>query len=118
MNIQSIKSIAGIRNAALSFYGKHFIIFSLVTASSLLSIVGLVLMSFTQSELVYATAPGSYTTCSGTFDDHAGTSNYFNNRNDTYVYCPDNGGDMVMTFNSFSTESNYDYLYVYDGDTT
>ena len=57
--------------------------------------------------------------CGGTFTDPAGaTTNYANNSDYTVIICPTNPGDVVtVTFTSFSTETNYDGLYVFDGNT-
>ena len=55
--------------------------------------------------------------CGGQFTDNGGlTANYTNSSDDTYTICPTNSGDQVtVTFTSFSTESSYDGLYVFDG---
>ena len=55
--------------------------------------------------------------CGGTFTDPAGpTFNYANNSDYTTTICPSNPGDLVtITFTSFSTEVNYDALYVFNG---
>jgi gliding motility-associated-like protein len=55
--------------------------------------------------------------CGGNFVDAAGPSaNYANNSNVTTTICPTNPGEIVtVTFTSFSTEANWDGLYVYDG---
>ena len=57
-------------------------------------------------------------TCGGIFTDPAGANaNYSNNTNSTVTICPTNIGDQVtVTFTSFSLESNFDGLYVYNGD--
>ena len=56
--------------------------------------------------------------CGGTFTDIGGvTGNYPNNSDSTVTICPDNPGDIVtVTFTQFNTETNWDGLYVYDGD--
>ncbi len=56
--------------------------------------------------------------CNGDhFYDTGGESgNYSNNENETTVIAPLNNGDRVrVIFNNFETESNYDFLNVYDG---
>lgn len=60
------------------------------------------------------------TTCSGTFYDSGGSGgNYTNSETRTYTICPGTAGaKIIVAFTSFSTENNWDYLYVYDGTTT
>ena len=55
--------------------------------------------------------------CGGFFIDNGGPSaNYSNSSNNTYTVCPDTATEAVtVTFTSFLTESNWDGLYVYDG---
>jgi len=56
-------------------------------------------------------------TCSEIFVDSGNTNgNYQNNENITTTICSDNTGDVVtVTFTSFSTETNFDKLNIYDG---
>ena len=63
---------------------------------------------------------GSVTTCSGIFYDSGGAnSNYANNLNYTMTFYPATEGAMLsVAFTQFNTESNYDYLYIYDGTST
>ena len=58
--------------------------------------------------------------CGGMFADNGGsTGNYLNNSDSTVTICPDNPGDFVtVTFASFSTENQFDGLYVYNGNST
>ena len=58
--------------------------------------------------------------CGGTFVDPGGPSaNYANSTDSTVTICPNTVGDVVtVTFTSFFTESNYDGLLVYDGNST
>ncbi len=55
--------------------------------------------------------------CGGSFVDNGGPSaNYPNNSDNIYTVCPDTTGDAVtVTFSAFYTESMWDGLYVYDG---
>jgi uncharacterized repeat protein (TIGR01451 family) len=55
--------------------------------------------------------------CGGNFTDVAGaTANYANNSNSTVTICPVTTGDYVtVNFTSFNVESNFDGLYVFDG---
>ena len=46
-------------------------------------------------------------------------NSYGNNRNYTLTFIPANQGNMVgVTFSEFSTEAGYDFLYIYDGNST
>ena len=52
-------------------------------------------------------------------DDGGQKSNYSNNQDDTLtIYPATAGGTVLVTFQSFETEANYDYLEIYDGTTT
>lgn len=66
---------------------------------------------------IYETNP---VTCGATFTDQGGAgSNYVNNTNQTVTICPSVVGQCVMaTFTAFSTEAEFDFLYVYDDNTT
>ena len=63
---------------------------------------------------------GTVTTCMGNFYDSGGPSaNYSNNEDFTMTFYPATSGSYIrMTFNEFSVESSYDYLYIYDGENT
>ena len=57
--------------------------------------------------------------CQGNFTDAGGlASNYSNNENYTVTFCSDNGEHITFNFSNFDVESNYDFFYVYDGETT
>ncbi|MCB0764878.1 MAG: CUB domain-containing protein, partial [Flavobacteriales bacterium] len=58
--------------------------------------------------------------CGTTVYDPGGSGgNYGNNALYTQTYCPTVAGQVVtLTFTSFSTEANYDFLTVYNGPTT
>jgi PKD repeat protein len=60
---------------------------------------------------------GTITTCTGDFYDSGGASGaYQNNENFTETFYPSTPGSMIrFAFTSFSTESGYDYLRIYDG---
>ncbi|MBM3403545.1 MAG: PKD domain-containing protein [Bacteroidetes bacterium] len=68
----------------------------------------------------YIIANGTVTTCSGNFYDTGGSSgSYQNNETITETFYPSTSGNMIrFTFNSFSTESGYDYLRIYNGTST
>ena len=55
--------------------------------------------------------------CDGIFVDNAGpNANYTSNSDSTVTICPTNTGDIVtVTFTAFTTEANWDALYVFDG---
>ncbi|WP_298117612.1 fibronectin type III domain-containing protein, partial [Flavobacterium sp.] len=77
------------------------------------------------SDLSTWAGPKSITTiiappvCGGFFVDPGGaSSNYGNNANVTWNICPTIPGQQVtVTFTSFATENNFDFLRVYDGPT-
>jgi CUB domain/Secretion system C-terminal sorting domain len=56
------------------------------------------------------------TTCSGTFYDNGGTSNYSNNCNGSQTFCSTTG-KIRFTFTTFVTRDANDYLKIYDGPT-
>jgi len=55
--------------------------------------------------------------CGGTFTDPGGaTGNYANSTDYTVTICPTNATDILtVTFTDFNTETNWDALYVFDG---
>lgn len=63
---------------------------------------------------------GTITTCSGLFYDSGGPdSNYGNSQNYTLTIYPcSEGAKVSVTFQEFQTESNYDFLYIYNGTST
>ncbi len=58
--------------------------------------------------------------CGNLFTDAGGINgNYSANTQDTIVICPSASGDMVsLVFSEYNTESNYDTLFIYDGNST
>ncbi|MBE9576158.1 PKD-like domain-containing protein [Flavobacterium proteolyticum] len=58
--------------------------------------------------------------CGGNFIDSGGaTGDYQNSENITTVICPTVPGELVtVTFTSFNTESGWDFLRIYDGNST
>ena len=75
------------------------------------------LTSFSQT---YTMINGNVSTCSGDFYDSGGANgNYTNNQSRTFTICPSTPGAKIkVTFSSFALESNYDFLTVYDGNST
>ncbi|MCX6269400.1 MAG: C25 family cysteine peptidase [Bacteroidetes bacterium] len=65
----------------------------------------------------YIMSNTTVTACTGYFYDSGGPSgNYQNNENLTETFYPTTAGSKIRAaFTSFSTESGYDYLKIYDG---
>lgn len=63
---------------------------------------------------------GSSTTCNAAFYDSGGPSgSASDNSNLVYTFCPSIAGQCVQSnFYNFGTETNFDFLYVYDGNST
>lgn len=64
------------------------------------------------------TAAGVYIVnqCEGTFKDSGGSSwHYANAESWTYTIAPAGASSVTLIFSSFETENNYDFLYVYNG---
>jgi hypothetical protein len=70
--------------------------------------------------VVPASGSAAITTCSATITDPGGSGNYANAIvGGSLVITPGTAGTKTrLTFNSFATESGYDYLYVYNGNST
>jgi subtilisin-like proprotein convertase family protein len=67
----------------------------------------------------YNMTNGNISTCSGTFYDNNGTGNYNNNQNLTYTICPSTPGSKIrVNFTTFSLDNGWDFLYIYDGNST
>ncbi len=77
------------------------------------------IVSFTPANC-YLMSTATITTCSGTLYDSGGpNNNYQNNESYTLTLVPATPNAMAqLTFNSFNTESGFDYLYIYDGNST
>ena len=60
---------------------------------------------------------GTITTCDAMFYDDGGPdANYGDNKNFTLTFLPaSEGGIIEVNFQSFETESGWDFLYIYDG---
>jgi len=69
---------------------------------------------------VPSTGSNSFTTCSMTLYDNGGPSgNYANSSNGSTTIYPGVAGQYVqLSFASFNTESGFDYVYVYNGNST
>jgi spore germination protein YaaH/PKD repeat protein len=53
--------------------------------------------------------------CPAAIHDFGGPKNYYNNENYTWTVAPPGATSITLTFSSFDMETNYDYLYIYDG---
>jgi hypothetical protein len=60
----------------------------------------------------------TFTAATGTVTDNSGSLNYLNNMACEKLIQPSVGGKITLTFTTFNTEGNYDYVRVYDGSTT
>lgn len=57
--------------------------------------------------------------CSGQIWDFGGpTKNYYNNEDYTWTIQPPGATELAIDFSMFDIELNYDYLYIYDGNST
>ena len=63
---------------------------------------------------------GTVETCNALFYDNGGpNNNYGNNKNYTMTFMPATQGSMIgVNFVEFGTETDYDFLYIYDGSST
>ncbi|MGI4873785.1 MAG: CARDB domain-containing protein [Janthinobacterium lividum] len=73
-----------------------------------------------QTYLTPTTGTTSITTCAGTlYDDGGASGNYSAYDDGTITILPATAGNKVrLEFSSFNVESGYDYLYIYDGNST
>lgn len=68
---------------------------------------------------VYNNPSGFVYTCNSLFYDSGGPSGqYGNGQNRTTKFCAADGTCIRVSFTSFSTESGWDILYIYDGNST
>ncbi|MFA5575113.1 MAG: glycosyl hydrolase family 18 protein [Brumimicrobium sp.] len=57
--------------------------------------------------------------CVGSIHDFGGpTRDYYNNENYIWTISPDGAASISLNFTSFDVENNYDFLYIYDGNST
>lgn len=78
----------------------------------------LFICSFPLYAQTYIMSTTPITTCSGTYMDPGGTANYVDNSSFVQTICSGTSTCISITFSSFSLESGYDYLTVYDGPST
>jgi hypothetical protein len=55
------------------------------------------------------------TACNGTISDGSNSSNYQNDLNCSWLIQSSTGNPITLNFTSFTTESNYDFVRIYDG---
>lgn len=79
--------------------------------------VGCPVWSFSTGDPVYLMGNGSFEVSNGMFYDSGGqNANYGNSENYTMTFQPCvSDYQLKFTFLSFETESNYDFLYIYNG---
>lgn len=79
----------------------------------------LVLALFPAGAQNYSSGGGPHFTCSGVFYDLGGNNNYSNNQSYTTTICPSTAGQGIrMVFTAFNVEAGFDFLSVYDGNST
>ncbi|MDQ3049079.1 MAG: N-acetylmuramoyl-L-alanine amidase, partial [Bacteroidota bacterium] len=62
---------------------------------------------------------GTVSAASGTFTDNGGSAgNYTDDQRTLTLIQPAGATSVTLTFTSFNTEANWDYLFIYDGATT
>ena len=66
----------------------------------------------------YCNGTTTLTASSGSFNDGSGSNDYVNNSDCKWLIQPSGATSITLTFNSFATESGFDFVYVYDGSTT
>ena len=66
------------------------------------------------------TNTGTQSTCSGNFYDSGGSAgSYGNGQNQVITFCPAVAGQAIqVNFTSFASESGFDFLYVFNGNST
>ncbi|HPH82553.1 MAG TPA: CUB domain-containing protein, partial [Flavobacteriales bacterium] len=67
---------------------------------------------------IMGAAGGTITDCAGTIENPGGYGTYVDGLDVVQTICSGNGQCIQLTFTDFGTESGYDYLTVYDGNST
>ena len=62
-----------------------------------------------------ASGLSTISSCNGILLDNGGTANYIDNTNPVTTIAPTGATSLTLTFTSFSYETNYDYLNIYNG---
>ena len=79
----------------------------------------LLLISFSAFSQNYTMSNMAVSTCAGFFYDSNTTGNYANDEIFTKTFSPGTSGSALQfNFTEFNTENTYDFLYVYDGNST
>ncbi len=68
-----------------------------------------------QTHKIPKTSNDTWTTCSGILYEHGGTSGYGNNANGYTVIYPSTVGNVVQLTGTYNTETNWDFVYIYNG---
>ena len=76
---------------------------------------GLLLSITTYAGIAQCSGASTLTAGSGTISDGSGSNYYSNSQNCSWLIQPSSGGSITLDFTSFDTESGYDYVRVYDG---
>jgi gliding motility-associated-like protein len=85
----------------------------------LMIVIGHHISLFAQTTMGGCGIASTLTQCGGTFADPGGNANYPNNSNCTQTICPGTAGQCVtIQFTTFNLESGWDFLYVYNGNST
>ena len=75
-------------------------------------------LNYTAISQPYCQGTTTLTAPSGTFSDGSGNSDYTNRSNCRWLIQPSGATWIELSFTSFTTESGYDFVRVYDGATT
>jgi PKD repeat protein len=70
------------------------------------------------NNITYCNGLTTFNTCTGTFTDGSGTSNYGNNQQCEWLIQPTDAISVTLIFTAFATEANNDVVTVYNGTTT
>lgn len=70
---------------------------------------------FSPAGVFYTGSIDTLTATSGSFDDGSGTDNYADGLDVRWLIAPPSAKQIVLSFSSFNTEANYDFVTVYDG---
>ncbi|MDQ3190425.1 MAG: CUB domain-containing protein, partial [Bacteroidota bacterium] len=85
-------------------------------------LVSVILLSFfslySQNITMSSGSTITYSCSGGNFYDPGGTGNYANNSNFTQTICAPAGQYLIFNFTQFNTESNWDFLNIYNGPST